>query len=116
MKKLISLILLTSLLGCLILTGCGNADTPKTDSFVGTWHGTYTFNEKEFTVDLHLNEDNSYTKDYTINGVFAETETGVYTIENGDLLLHAVNEQAYTRYKFVDNALVNNDHPLYKVD
>lgn len=110
MKKLLAAILL----GCMLLLLCG-CGAKSEDFFVGTWKGSYTFNDKEFTVTLVINADGSFSKDYYINGSYASTEVGVYTIDNGDLLLDADNDEAFTRYKVQNGKIVNNNHPLTKV-
>ncbi len=121
MKKLLSALLCACLL---LLAGCASdTETPPVEkgtsgehTLVGTWTGSYTYYEKEITVNLTLKEDGSYAKEYHVNGALDKTELGSYNFDtNGDLLLHAVGEEAYTRYKLENGALVNNDHPLTKV-
>ncbi len=130
MKKLLAFLLL----GCMLLlaVGCGNkqeapetdptetsaspavTDPPTAKTFAGTWSGSYTYNGRDITIYLAIGDDYSFLKETYVNGVLETTETGVYTIDKGDVLLDPIDDEFFTRYKYENGALVNNNHPLYR--
>lgn len=109
-NKIIALVL-AAMMCCVLLSACGISESDA----VGTWSGTYVYDGNNFAVAFILSADGEYSKATVKNGEVSSTETGVWEIDGGKVVLHKDgNFGVSTEYKFKGGALVNNDHEFYK--
>ncbi len=111
--KMTSLCLIISVM-ITLFTAC----SPSMKDVIGTYSGTYTHNENDYTIVITLTEDGKYVKTKAKNDGNPTTETGNFEIDGKSVLLYdsdSITPQgSYTRYQYKNNILENNNHEFVK--
>ena len=92
------------------------AETPvyTGDGICGTWEGEWEWDGAHITCVMIIRPDGTYERHHTKGGAPSGEDEGEYTFENNVLTTWKADGSSSIQYSYIDGALTNNGHYLYK--
>lgn len=124
MKKSIRTLsfLLAAMLLVLSFAACSNSNsdtnTDTNSGIVGTYSGSYVYNNNNFDITIKLKEDGTYTDTTKQDGTVVAVEEGEYEVKDNSVFLYIPTDEgprsSWTKYAYKDGTLTNNGHVFTK--
>ncbi len=109
-KSILAAILIAAI--CLSLAACGLSE----EDVVGTWSGSWRFNDNTLQAVFTLNPDGTYSRLTFKNGLFFSSDSGNFTIDGDTVILQATGAAEQTPYTYEDGMLMNSGIHFTKED
>ncbi len=94
----------------LALVSCG----PSMEEVAGTYSGSYTYEGNKYYVVIILDDDGTYAKATTKNGILSSSDSGDYEIKGSTVRLYIDGKDHYLDYSYKDGILENGGYQFTK--